>query len=172
MARISSKYLKVSLNIDKITQRILTRAENALKVGAKAWVLSALENIPVYSGASLASLDGIGAAVGIPIGITSTRSANTRLGPSEVQARQAQARAQSTGGMKRTKTTVSFFYSTTLPWLVKNEQGEADDVSGNLITPTPYNFREKGNVIAQQEILRKLKGRTIDLRGLFDIATL
>ena len=172
MARISSKYLKVSLNIDKITKRILTRAENALKAGAKAWVLSALENIPVYSGASRASLDKIGTIVGVPIGIFSTRNANTVLGPSAIRTRQQQGRDQSTAEIRKTKTTTSFFYSTTLPWLVKNEQGESDQATGNLIKPTPYNFREQGNVVAQQEILKKLRGRTIDLRGFFDISPL
>lgn len=151
---------------------MLTRVENALKAGARAWVLSALNNIPVYSGASSASLDKIGQVVGVPIGVFSSRNANAKLGPSAVRARQQQGRNQSIGEIRRTKTTVSFFYATTLPWLVKNELGEQDEVTGNLITPTPYNFREKGNAVAQQEILRKLRGRTIDLRGFFDISTL
>ena len=173
MARISSKYLKVSLNIDKITKRILTRAENAIKAGAKAWVLSALDNIPVYSGASRASLDKIATAVGIKgIGIFSVSSAQVRLGSAKILARQNQGRDESIGEIRKTKTTISFFYATTLPWLVANELGEQDKVSRNLIKPIPYNFRDKGNIVAQKEIIRKLKGRTIDLRGFFDISTL
>ncbi len=172
MARISSKYLKVSLNVDKITKRILTRVENAVTAGAKAWVRSALDNIPVYSGASMASLDKIANAIGVNLGVFSTTNARIRLGPAEVRKRQQQGRDESTGELRKTKTTISFFYATRLPWLVANELGERDEVSGNLIKPIPYNFREKGNAIAGQEILRKLKGRTIDLRGFFDITTL
>lgn len=175
MPQIRSKLVTIKLKKNELTKRETTRVVNAIKFGIKAWVREAEKNIPVYSGASRASLDQLAATVGINVSTTPTPNAIKRLGPSKIAQRQAQARSESSGGIKVTSKSITFFYESSLQWLVDNELGEANDVvakSGNLITPTPYDFMSKSNRIANAVMIKRLTGRTIDLRGLFDIRTI
>ncbi len=175
MSRIKSKFVAITLNVDKVTKRQQTRIINAITFGIKAWVREAESIIPVYSGASRASLDQIASVVKVDVSTTPTTNAIKRLGPAAIASRQAQARSDSRGEIQVNKDTIIFFYESTLQWLVDNELGNANDAvarSGNLITPIPYNFIDRANQKATEVIQRRLKGRTIDLRGILDFKTI
>lgn len=172
MPKIRSKLLLIKFRRQKLTKRELDRVTNALKFGIKAWVRAAELVIPVYSGASRASLDKLASIVKINVSTTPSPSAVRRLGPSKIVRRQAQARSESRGGLTVSGTRVTFVFSSTLQWLVDNELGEMNDgvaESGRLITPIPYNFIDFANRVAQGVIQKRLKGRTIDLRGILDL---
>lgn len=168
MPVIKSKFLTIDLNLDKINKQMQTRFINAITFGIKVWVKEAEAVIPVYSGASRASLDQLAASVGMNVSTTPAPNAVRRLGPAKIASRQAQARSESRGGIRVHKKNITFFFESTLQWLVDNELGEINDAvarSGNLITPIPYNFIDKANKAAVARINERLKGRTIDLRG-------
>ncbi len=172
MPVIKSKLVATVLKTSRLTKKEAERISNALKFGIKAWIKSAEQTIPVYSGASRASLDQLAAVVQMNVSTTPSPNAVKRLGPSKIASRQSQARASSEGGVEIRGKQIIFAYRTTLPWLVDNENGEANDVvakSGNLITPIPYNFVDTANVAALAVIQKRLEGRTIDLRGILDV---
>ena len=171
---IKSRLHTIELDVGKLTKKLMARYVNAIKFSARAWVKEAEANIPQYSGASHASLEAIAAGVGAPsVSVFATQSAREHLGPTEIARRQAQARSESRGGFKQTATGISFFYETSLFWLALNEtSNQQAAMGGRLITPGPYNFREKADKVAQEVITERLKGRTIDLRGTLKIGTL
>ncbi len=172
MPVVKSKLLAISLKKKKLTKRETERVVNAVNFGIKAWVKAAEGVIPVYSGASRASLDQLAATVDMNVSTTPTTNAVKSLGPAEIAARQAQARSESEGGIKVSPRQIVFFFRTTLPWLVDNEFGGGNDAverSGNLITSRPYNFVAFANRVAQGVMLKRLRGRTIDLTGMVDI---
>lgn len=172
MRPIKSKMLTIEMDLSKLNKRTTERVVNAVKFGAKAWIRAAESVIPVYSGASRASLDQLAAVFNMNIATSPTRNAIARLGPARIARRQAQARSESRGGLRVNKKSVTFFYESTLQWLVDNELGDInDDVakSGRLITAIPYNFIDFANRAAQGVIAKRLRGRTIDLTGILKL---
>ncbi len=174
MPVIKSRLQTVELDVGKLTQKLMARYTNAIKFAARDWVKTAEANIPQYSGASHASLEAIAAGVGAPtVSVFATQSAREHLGPAEIARRQAQARSESRGGFRITRTGISFFYETSLFWLALNEtSNQQAAMGGRLITPGPYNFREKADKVALKTLQERLRGRTIDLRGTLKIGTL
>ncbi len=173
MPQVKSKLVTIVLKDKELTKRETERIVNAIKFGIKAWVKAAEAIIPVYSGASRASLDQLAAVVGMNISTTPTTNAVKSLGPAAIAQRIAQARAESSGGIRVNKKSITFFFESSLQWLVDNETGEANDgVAPRLITPIPYNFIAFANRVAQGVIVKRLRGRTIDLRRIFDVQIL
>ena len=156
----------------KLTKRLRTRYENAIKEGVKAWVEKAYASIPVYSGASAETLNVIAQAVGANVPTFGpTANAIEYLGYGEIQARLAKARSQTSASLKSTPTGAVFEYRTTLQWLVDNEKYNMqasfrypDENFSRLVKPTPWNFRSRANIAFQIRFNKKLKGITIDLR--------
>ncbi len=172
MPVVKSKLFAIILKKKKLTKQETERIVNAVNFGIKAWVKAAESVIPVYSGASRASLDQLAATVKMNVSTNPTPNAVKRLGPTEIAKRQDQARSESEGGIKVSPKQIVFFFRSTLQWLVDNELGQANDAiarSGNLITPIPYNFIAFANRVAQGVMLKRLRGRTIDLTRMVDI---
>lgn len=119
--------------------------EDAVKEGARIWVRAAVEKIPVWSGASRATLQALASAVNehVEIDISSTAPQRIALG-----------RLYSSGGIERIALgNWKFTYETSLRYLIANETTRVaprtEGLRGSLIEPTPYNFREAGNQAVQ-----------------------
>lgn len=115
--------------------------EDAVKEGARIWVRAAVERIPVWSGASRATLQALASAVNEHIDIDVAGNAPQRI---------ALGRLYSSGGIERLSLGHwKFSYETSLRYLIANETRRVaprtEGLRGSLIEPTPYNFREAGN---------------------------
>lgn len=121
-------------NLDADVRKITEEA-------ARIWVRSAISNIPVWSGASRATLESLGSAVGVPVPIDPKSNAPNRIGL---------GRARSRGGVEKVGDgSWRFFYESNLEHLAANETESVEPgtrgLRGSLIQPTPYQFREKAN---------------------------
>ncbi len=170
-----SKLATIDFDIKGAIQRERIQYIDALKLGVRAWIQTAQANIPLWTGASRASLEKLvevtnasfetGVAP-IKIDISTgppAASAIGKFGDAGIRERISQARQESTGEFKINKRSISFSYSTSLPWLVNNELGITDSLSQLTKRPIPYNFLEKSDAAAQSVLLGLLRARTIDL---------
>lgn len=137
--------------------------KESVEEAARRWVRAAVEVIPVWSGASRATLEALASAVGEHIDIDVKGDVENRI---------ALGRLFSRGGIERDgEANWSFFYETSLRYLIANEtqnvQPRTHGLRGKLIEPTPYNFREAGNAAVEAYTatlilpLFKLKGTAL-----------
>ena len=120
--------------------------ENAVEEGARIWVRAAAEAIPVWSGASRATLQALASAVNEHVDIDISSSAPDRIGL---------GRLYSSGGIQRfAMGSYAFTYETSLRYMIANETTRVaprtNGLRGALIHPTPWQFREAGNRATQE----------------------
>ena len=119
--------------------------EDAIKEGARVWVRAAVERIPVWSGASRATLQSLASAVNEHVSIDVSSTAPERI---------ALGRLYSSGGVERIALgNWRFTYETSLRYMIANETRRVaprtEGLRGSLIQPTPWKFREAGNEAVQ-----------------------
>ena len=130
---------------------------------ARLWVRAAVERIPVWSGASRATLQALASAVGEHIDIDVKADVTGRIGLGRLFSR---------GGVERVGPAHwQFIYETSLRYLIANESQRVaprtHGLFGSLIEPTPYNCREAGNKAVEEFVetlvmpLFSLKGKRI-----------
>lgn len=108
---------------------------------ARIWVRAAVARIPVWSGASRATLEALASAVNETIDIDVRSTAPDRV---------ALGRLYSSGGIEKLSTgDWRFVYESNLRYLAANETTRVaprtEGLRGSLIQATPYNFRQAGN---------------------------
>lgn len=143
-------------------QKVLLEAfvRDSTVQAARLWVRAAVDKIPVWSGASRATLQNLASAVGEHIDIDVKGNVDSRIGL---------GRLHSQGGIEKTgELSWTFFYETQLRYLIANETERVAPrtrgLFGSLIEPTPYEFREAGNRAVDEYIatlivpILKLKG--------------
>ena len=151
--------IKFKANLELPTlQRLLVKDADAfvkdvIEGAAREWVKAAVAIIPVWSGASRATLQALADAVGESVPISPSSTAPDRIGLGRLYSR---------GGIeKKGKASYSFYYETTLRYLIANETQKVaprtEGLFGSLITPTPYKFREAGDRAAQAYIDKRLR---------------
>jgi len=149
--------------LDREITEILARS-------AFEYVVAAVEQIPVWSGASRATFSRLASIVSAPLPISPVVSSGVSRGAS-----------QGGGGLNVRNGLGSFIYQTTLPHLVFNESnngntpgGRGPGQFGRLRTPGPYNFQEVAGDRAEA-VLNEFRGpdprvnisvRTTDVRLL------
>ena len=149
---------RARLNLIKLDQRqrpaIDEYAKTVIEQAARIWVRTALDIIPTWSGASRATLQALASAVDEHVAIDVRGDAPNRI---------ALGRLYSSGGINQVKAShYEFYYETSLRYLIANENQNVKPgtfgLSGSLITPTPYQFREAGNraVVAYLDQVRDL----------------
>lgn len=126
--------------------------KDVIEGAAREWVRAAVKIIPVWSGASRATLQALADAVNEPLQIDPRSDAPDRIGLGRLMSR---------GGItKEGKASYSFYYETTLRYLIANEttrvKPRTEGLFSSLIQPTPYNFRAAGDRAAQAYINRRL----------------
>lgn len=148
---------KAKLELPTLQRVVLANADEfvrqTIEEAARAWVRAAANEIPVWSGASRATLQALADAVNESVDI------NPRPG---VKNRIALGRLYSRGGIEKTgAASYNFFYETTLRYLIANEtsrvQPRTNGLFSRLIEPTPYKFREAGDKAANAVIEQRLK---------------
>lgn len=140
---------RANLEIPRVAvkQRALLDAfvKDSIEEAARIWVRAAMAEIPVWSGASRATLQPLATAVGEHVAIDVSATAPDRIGLGRLLSR---------GGIEqRGYAEWIFFYETNLRYLLANETKNVaprtEGLRGALIHPTPYQFREAGNIAAQ-----------------------
>jgi hypothetical protein len=148
---------KASLQLPTLQRLVLRDADSYVKEtieeAARAWVRAALSIIPVWSGASRATLQSLARAVGETVPILPESNAPNRI---------ALGRLHSRGGIEKDGVaSYSFYYETTLRYLIANEttnvQPRTEGLFSRLIEPTPYEFRKAGERAAQAVVEKRLK---------------
>lgn len=147
---------KANLQLPTLQRLVLRNADEYVKEtieeAARAWVRAAVAIIPVWSGASRATLQALANAVNEPVPIDPKQSAPNRI---------ALGRLYSRGGVERKGAAhYDFYYETTLRYLIANEtknvKPRTEGLFSRLIEPTPYKFREAGDRAAQAVIEKRL----------------
>lgn len=148
---------KASLELPTLQRLVLRNADQYVKEtiegAAREWVRAAVAIIPVWSGASRATLQALASAVGESVPISPKPSAPNRIGLGRLYSR---------GGIEKTgRASYNFYYETTLRYLIANEttnvKPRTEGLFSRLIEPTPYNFREAGDKAAQAYIDKRLQ---------------
>lgn len=148
---------RAKLELPALSRLVLPRADDfvreTIELAARAWVKEAISIIPVWSGASRATLQALASAVDMSVPISPKSSAPDRI---------SLGRLYSRGGIERTaRGKWNFYYETNLKYLIANETTRVapgtEGLRGSLIHPTPYQFREAGNRAAQAVIDQRLK---------------
>lgn len=139
-------------------QRLVVRdadtfVRETIEGAAREWVRAAVAIIPVWSGASRATLQALADAVNEPVPIDPKSSAPNRIGLGRLYSR---------GGIEKTgNAKYNFYYETTLRYLIANEttrvKPRTEGLFSSLIEPTPYKFREAGDKAAQAYIDKRLQ---------------
>lgn len=132
--------------IDKYIQETIEQA-------ARIWVTTAAENIPVWSGASRATLQALASQVGVTIPIKVSDTAPDRI---------ALGRLVSRGGVEREgRGRWLFYYESQLNYLAINETQvvlpKTHGLRGSLISPTPYKFQEAATRAAEIYINQRIE---------------
>lgn len=150
MPRIFGNLSTIKLDVRKVKALLHEQLLETLRQGAKIWVLTAQENIPIWSGASQSTLKTLAGKVGVDIAVFPVSGAPDRTALGEGSGR---------GDLEinRGAARYSFFYSTNLPYLIRNETQNMDAaMRGRLRTPTPYQFRLKADAAFKDFIKSKL----------------
>lgn len=134
LKRLKLNFLALVGNLDARSQKL---AEEAGRI----WVEAAIQKVPAWSGASLATFEQLASVVGVNVPINVSPTAPDRI---------ALGRLNGRGGIERvTKGHWRFFYENNLEYLSANETRQVGvgeyGVRWGLLEPTPYNFREAGN---------------------------
>ena len=130
-------------------RRALDRAiTETLSLAAFEYIVSAVEQIPVWSGASRATFTELASAISAPLTINPV-----------VQSGISRGASQGSGGLEVRNGRGSFVYQTTLPHLIFNESNDGNTTRGpgqfrDLLTPGPYNFQEIAGARAEDVINR------------------
>jgi len=130
--------------LDREITEILARS-------AFEYIVAAVEQIPVWSGASRATFTQLASIVSAPLSISPVVSSGVSRGAS-----------QGSGGLNVRNGLGSFIYETTLPHLVFNESNDGNTTRGpgqfgRLLTPGPYNFQEVAGGRAEA-VLNQFRG--------------
>lgn len=133
-------------------RRALDRAiTETLSRAAFEYIVSAVEQIPVWSGASRATFTQLASIISAPLSINPV-----------VQSGVSRGASQGSGGLEVRDGRGSFVYQTTLPHLVFNESNDGNSTRGpgqfgTLRTPGPYNFQEIAGGRAE-DVLNQFRG--------------
>ncbi len=161
MSKITTKLNLTAPFLQKfIVPRIDAYVKETIEMAARAWIEAAVEKIPVWSGASRATLQALASAVGANVPISVKNSAPDRI---------ALGRLYSRGGIEKDgRASYNFYYESTLRYLAANETSNVkprtNGLRGRLIRPTPYNFREAGEKAAMKVIDARME--KLPLSGL------
>lgn len=130
------------LNLAAYRDALHRRLTDAIQNAAREWLHATVVEVPVWSGASVATFLKLAAAVAFPLGVSPVTGAPNRV---------SLGSGASTGELTTDKDAgrYTFTYGTSLAHLIYNEFNNANTspdatLFGHLHTPGPYNFQAKG----------------------------
>lgn len=130
------------LNLSAYREALHRRLTEAIQNAAREWLHATVVEVPVWSGASVATFLKLAAAVAFPLGVSPVTGAPNRV---------SLGFGASTGELLTDKDAgkYTFTYGTSLAHLIYNEFNNANTspdptLRSHLLTPGPYNFQAKG----------------------------
>jgi hypothetical protein len=131
-----------SLDVGGYLAKLDSILTDAIQNAAREWLHATVVEVPVWSGASVATFLKLAAAVAFPLGVSPITGVNTRV---------PLGTANSTGSLDIDKAAgrYTFTYGTTLAHLIWNEFNNANTspdptLFSQLHNPGPYHFQAKG----------------------------
>lgn len=155
-------YISITFDAARATRYVQGRLRDILIQGMMAWVEEAKSRIPVWSGASRASLTQIAGFIGVPVfgpgkGTGSAHSneivaTRAKTGPADGQASETFTPPEINGGK------IFMRWTSNLGHLNVNERVNVNDIHHhfNLIQPGPYELRKHCNDAAKQIMVSEL----------------
>lgn len=139
--KLSATFRVPQYNINAYRAALKERLGEAIAQAVFIWLDTVMPIIPVWSGASRATLRPLASQIGM----------NIALSPRAFINRESLGEASSTGKLNVDENAgiYSFSYSTSLEHLIYNEFNDANrfpdpTLFARLLQPGPYNFQEKG----------------------------
>lgn len=131
-----------SLDLSSYLDRLHKELTEAIQGAAREWLHATVTEIPVWSGASVATFLKLSQQVAFPLGVSPVTGAPNRI---------SLGQGKSFGAVEMNRQTgkYTFQYSTTLAHLIYNEFNNANitpdpTLFAQLHNPGPYNFQAKG----------------------------
>lgn len=155
MIKVSAIYQVPKINVSAYKRVLNDRFSKAITDAARIWLQATTVEIPVWSGASLATFAKLANEAGFALGnLSPAFNAPARIGLG-LSASQGSLEGDSS------KAIYNFTYATSLRHLIYNEFNNANaspdsTLFGTLKNPGPYRFQQKGKA-AVLPILRDLK---------------
>ena len=135
---LATPKLNLSAYFDALHRHLTDAIQNA----AREWLHATVVEVPVWSGASVATFLKLAAAVAFPLGVSPVTGAPNRV---------AFGQRSGTGELNLDKGAgkYTFTYGTSLAHLIYNEFNNANTspdatLFGRLLEPGPYHFQAKG----------------------------
>lgn len=155
MIKFSAIYQVPKINVSAYKRVLNDRFSKAIAEAARVWLQATTVEIPVWSGASLATFAKLANDAGFALGgISPVFNAPSRVGL---------GLSASQGSLEgdNSKSTFKFIYATSLRHLIFNEFNNANSspdstLFGTLKNPGPYRFQQKGKA-AVLPLLRELR---------------
>ena len=155
MPKIFGNLAGLKLNLVKVKAALHDELSATLVDATKAWVQTAERIIPMWSGASRATLKTLAGKVGINIATFPVPGSSGKMPPN----RSAEGEAKGDGELEMNRGTLRyhFSYTTDLDYLIRNETRNMNAAMlGRLRTQTPYRFRQQANGAFNAVISRRL----------------
>lgn len=157
MPRLTSTLSLVSLDLKAATAALDRELGQLLTEGVAEWVQTALDAIPVWSGASRSVFKGLADAVGVSVNARPVRGTNGRRAPD----RRRLGQSISDFSIDLDGPVYSFSHSYPRDfYLFYNERADMRPFGFRLISPGPYDYRKKAKRAFDSVIrpgLRRLK---------------
>lgn len=139
----------VRLDLDRYYKVLDLAMRDAIAKGAVAWLGAVTAKIPVWSGASQATLMPLASSLGFSLAISPVAKSRIGLGISNGS---GEIHVDSSAG------TYEFEYGTSLGYLIFNEFNNANEILGpsgrpyfHLKNPGPYHFQDAGQQAFEKE---------------------
>ena len=136
------------INMTAYREKLRAHMAEVLSYAAMQWLMTVLEEVPVWSGASRATFVKLAAKINFNVDIQPVVPSRIGMGLAESDFEWS----LDEGGSAK----YYFRYSTTLAHLIFNEYHNANAVGHHLIKPGPYYFQQKG-IAAFQGVARSVK---------------
>lgn len=138
MFKLQGKFNAPVLDLDKYKAALEKKAREVLARAMFEYVVTVQGIVPVWSGASHATLTELALLVGVPLAIQPSPTAYDRTG---------YGRARGGAKLVASSGEYGFVFETDLPHLVYNEYNNANinpdaGLKGTLLNPGPYHFQK------------------------------
>jgi hypothetical protein len=157
--RLKAKFRVPRFDLARYKAALHEKLSEALAQAGCKWLYTVEEIVPVWSGASRATLSPLASYVGYSLVISPVGGA-----PDRIDVGIAHGSATFEGDQERGR--YSFSYTTTLPWLIVNEYYNANTFINpktgqpyfHLRRPGPYHFQEAAARALQEYLTTELEG--------------
>jgi hypothetical protein len=171
MIKVKFTAKKRQINIGKAKKHLLDVSEQAVREGAKEFVITAKNIVPVYSGMAHGALAAAGQYLGIHWIIVTATKITSSGKVVKVQNRVSEGFKAAKVAIKRVKNSVSFIFSSNVFHLEFNDIRDPSIYGFKLRNPAPWFAFNQGKIAGLRKIKEFLKknreslGKFIEVTG-------